>query len=175
MKNVQNGPPQMYTPHQLLEQAETKEECQSIVKTLSERSAEMIEFWIEMKGLRHEDPKADNVFVTANLDRLTLIDYGRSRRVAGLTTELKSKIEFDSVKGFNPLMAECNKKPSGGKAKEFPALIKPTGVSKISDKTKAKAAEEQDKRLEAQIRGAAGGAGGAGGGETSTQGAERNA
>ncbi|KAK0461750.1 uncharacterized protein EV420DRAFT_126593 [Desarmillaria tabescens] len=52
MKNVRTGPPQMYTPEEILAQAETKEECQSIVKAFSDRSAEMIEFWIDTKGLR---------------------------------------------------------------------------------------------------------------------------
>lgn len=84
MKNVKLGPPAMVDPLDLLNAARTKEECLAILKALVDRSAEMIEFWVDTKGLRHEDPKADNVFVTPNLDHLTLIDYGRSRRVTGL-------------------------------------------------------------------------------------------
>ncbi|KAK0499696.1 hypothetical protein EDD18DRAFT_859650 [Armillaria luteobubalina] len=174
MKNVQRGPPQMENPLDLINAARTKEECLAIVKALTDRSAEMIEFWVDMKGLRHEDPKADNVFVTPNLDHLTLIDYGRSRRVIGMDAKLKEYIEFDSVKGFNLLVAICNKKPSAPGTKEptFPPLIKPS-TTKLSDKDKTKAAEAQNARIIAAAHG--GGGGGGGGGETSQQGAARNA
>ncbi|KAG7447565.1 uncharacterized protein BT62DRAFT_781766 [Guyanagaster necrorhizus] len=130
----------------------------------------MVEFWIKKKGLYHEDPKSNNVFVTPNLDRLTLIDYGRSRRVTGLTQKMISDITHQSLRGFTSLLDQCNEKPSKGRVRNFPPLIKPSGVSVISDKEKAAAAAEQDKRLEAQIQGQP-----AGGGETSEQGAERNA
>lgn len=82
---------------------------------------------------------------------------------------MKNNIEYDSVKGFNPLTAVCNKKPSapGGEETTFPPLIKPR-VTKISDKEKARAAQAQESRILAAIHGG-------GGGETSQQGAERNA
>ncbi|SJL02381.1 uncharacterized protein ARMOST_05708 [Armillaria ostoyae] len=63
---------------------------------------------IDMKGLRHEDPMADN-FLSP---RTWTNDYGRSRRVPGMDAKLKNNIEYDSVKGFNPLSAVCDKKPS---------------------------------------------------------------
>ncbi|KAK0461758.1 uncharacterized protein EV420DRAFT_1761967 [Desarmillaria tabescens] len=168
MKNVKAGPPEMKTSAKILEEATTKAFGEFYIF-----------FYISDRGLyhfcSHEDPKPDNVFATENFSQLTLIDYGRSRRVDGLTQDLKRKIEFDSAKGFRALEAECEEKDEGGAAKTFPALIKPAGVSRISDKKKVKAAKEQEKRLEAQIRGAAAAGGGGGGGETSQQGAQQNA
>ncbi|KAK0499697.1 hypothetical protein EDD18DRAFT_1103007 [Armillaria luteobubalina] len=184
MKNVQRGPPPMVNPLDLINAARTKEECLAIVKALIDRSAEMIEFWVEMKGLRHEDPKPNNVFVTHNLDRLTLIDYGRSRRFPGLgganpvtqDADLMSKIRSDSVNGFISLTDMCNEKPSapGGGETTFPPLIKPS-ATKLSDKEKARAAEAQNSRIIAEITAAQGGGGDdETTAETSQQGADGN-
>ncbi|KAG7447571.1 uncharacterized protein BT62DRAFT_1074952 [Guyanagaster necrorhizus] len=125
MKDVKVGPPRMYHPMKLAVEANTQEECNSVVDAVMERSVEMTEFWIQEKDLYQDDLKSNNCFVTPNLDRLTLIDHGRSRRVTELTQDMKVDIQISSLRGFSALGEKCNEKPKGGQKREFPRLIKP--------------------------------------------------